>query len=471
MTGTYVTNHRSSDSVLPQLTDDIFFSPDDARYIGYDSDNSVQGRPREIRFTRLLISDFAHAHGSTPAETNGFVMRNSTQATVGVQKWSPSWFLAGSGWKTDATAEPKEVVFRGEVQTVQGTAAPTGNYTISASVGGGAYAAVMAITSGGELQLNPGNATTAVIKGYQADGASAVGVALDTNAAYSNAGSKLFSIRNNGNEYVAVTFDGALKLDYAHARGTTYTEEKGSIVLRNSTAAAAGAQQASGSVWQAAQGWKTDATAASVECLYHSEVLPIQGAAAPTAELQWYGKIGGGADTRLMALNSGGRLEATGGFYTTASGFALQLDSGQVVLDTLGSTYYGVTAYTRGIRCENTGGAMHFVHSNRTDGANNVCMFSTYVKSTPATNADTMRVHAFGHSVAGGPGTFNEKFAVLLNGTVKLGTAHDADSQPTNVGAGQIVYFSNGDAGNPCLAVHNGTSYLRVVLGAAVASS
>ena len=34
-----------------------------------------------------------------------------------------------------------------------------------------------------------------------------------------------------------------------------------------------------------------------------------------------------------------------------------------------------------------------------------------------------------------------------------------------------VVYCSNGDAGNPCLAVSNGTNWLRVALGAAVAAS
>lgn len=34
-----------------------------------------------------------------------------------------------------------------------------------------------------------------------------------------------------------------------------------------------------------------------------------------------------------------------------------------------------------------------------------------------------------------------------------------------------IVYCSNGNSGSPCLAVSNGTSWLRVALGAAVSAS
>lgn len=43
---------------------------------------------------------------------------------------------------------------------------------------------------------------------------------------------------------------------------------------------------------------------------------------------------------------------------------------------------------------------------------------------------------------------------------------------PTAVGAtGSIVYVSNGNAGSPCLGVSNGTNWLRIALGAAVAAS
>ena len=36
---------------------------------------------------------------------------------------------------------------------------------------------------------------------------------------------------------------------------------------------------------------------------------------------------------------------------------------------------------------------------------------------------------------------------------------------------GRIIYVSNGAAGQPCLAYSNGTSWLRIVFGAAVATS
>jgi hypothetical protein len=36
---------------------------------------------------------------------------------------------------------------------------------------------------------------------------------------------------------------------------------------------------------------------------------------------------------------------------------------------------------------------------------------------------------------------------------------------------GRIIYVSNGAAGSPCLAYSNGTNWLRITLGAAVAAS
>lgn len=40
-----------------------------------------------------------------------------------------------------------------------------------------------------------------------------------------------------------------------------------------------------------------------------------------------------------------------------------------------------------------------------------------------------------------------------------------------NNAEGDVVYCSNGDAGDPCLAVYNGTDWLRVSLGSAIATS
>lgn len=41
----------------------------------------------------------------------------------------------------------------------------------------------------------------------------------------------------------------------------------------------------------------------------------------------------------------------------------------------------------------------------------------------------------------------------------------------SNIAEGDVVYCSDGDSGNPCLAVYNGTDWLRISLGTAIASA
>ena len=42
---------------------------------------------------------------------------------------------------------------------------------------------------------------------------------------------------------------------------------------------------------------------------------------------------------------------------------------------------------------------------------------------------------------------------------------------PANGTTGRMIYVSDGDGGNPCLAVDNGTNWLRVNLGSAVSAT
>ena len=42
---------------------------------------------------------------------------------------------------------------------------------------------------------------------------------------------------------------------------------------------------------------------------------------------------------------------------------------------------------------------------------------------------------------------------------------------PSNGTTGRIVFVSDGDGGNPCLAVDNGSNWLRINLGSAVSAT
>lgn len=108
------------------------------------------------------------------------------------------------------------------------------------------------------------------------------------------------------------------------ALGVTSTD---GLVLRNSTVAAAGAQQMSPRLRFDGFGWKTDATAASQAVSFITELLPVQGAAAPTANLLWKYAVNGGAYSTMLTLSSIGRLTsaeqiiAGTDFYATTGGF------------------------------------------------------------------------------------------------------------------------------------------------------
>ena len=80
------------------------------------------------------------------------------------------------------------------------------------------------------------------------------------------------------------------------------------ISLKNSTPAAAGAQQTSPVLRLSGNGWKTDATAGSMRVDWVGYVLPVQGTAAPSATLIFASSINNGAITTRFQLTSAGAL-------------------------------------------------------------------------------------------------------------------------------------------------------------------
>lgn len=71
-----------------------------------------------------------------------------------------------------------------------------------------------------------------------------------------------------------------------------------------------------------------------------------------------------------------------------------------------------------------------------------------------------------------GPGKIGSKsITVALDDAVRLDTFTVAQLPAAADHTGKMVRVSNGDAGNPCLALSNGTNWLRIALGAAVATS
>src|SRR3990167_742703 len=103
-----------------------------------------------------------------------------------------------------------------------------------------------------------------------------------------------------------LTSTGPISESDALALGTTPTM---GMAVENTTAAAAGAQQISTSFDWVGQGWKTNATAASQEVRFRADVLPVQGAAAPTGTWRLGVQVAGGAITYPLTVSS---AEGTG---------------------------------------------------------------------------------------------------------------------------------------------------------------
>ena len=99
--------------------------------------------------------------------------------------------------------------------------------------------------------------------------------------------------------------------------------------LVNATLAAAGAQQYSPMLVMSGQGWKTDAVAASQAVDFAWQVVPVQGAAAPTGTMTFYSRVNGGAWGARAYLYSSGNFQAEGNIYTGGGGniFAITLTS------------------------------------------------------------------------------------------------------------------------------------------------
>jgi len=98
---------------------------------------------------------------------------------------------------------------------------------------------------------------------------------------------------------------------------TTQSLTRG-LLLENATAATVGAQKISPALRLSGKGWKTNATAASQDVSFLIDVLPVQGAAAPTGNLQISTSINGGSILKSAQFGSDGDFQT----FIPASGLA-----------------------------------------------------------------------------------------------------------------------------------------------------
>jgi hypothetical protein len=150
-------------------------------------------------------------------------------------------------------------------------------------------------------------------------------------------GSEL-QFRSSGSAFGAVTGSSvsgsAITLGDAEAMGVTSTPL---MTLRNTTAAAAGAQQVSPSLVLEGRGWRTNATAQSQTVRFRQNVLPVQGAASPTATWRLQSEVNeSGTWVDGLQVQTDGRILAQAGTgypqYTAegATGFGFRVASDRV---------------------------------------------------------------------------------------------------------------------------------------------
>jgi hypothetical protein len=139
-------------------------------------------------------------------------------------------------------------------------------------------------------------------------------------------GSEL-QFRSSGSALGAVTRSSvsgsAITLGDAEAMGVTSTPL---MTLRNTTAAAAGAQQVSPSLVLEGRGWRTNATAQSQTVRFRQNVLPVQGAASPTATWRLQSEVNGDGTwgDRLLVPSTGPSV-VRGGLNIVHFGSSLQI--------------------------------------------------------------------------------------------------------------------------------------------------
>ena len=123
------------------------------------------------------------------------------------------------------------------------------------------------------------------------------------------------------------------------------------LLLTNTTAAAAGAQQWSPAIQLTGQGWKTNATAESQTVDWRIENVPVQGAANPTTNLTISSQVNAGGYTTRLTLKSGGQLVIAGNgayddeaiqFSTANAGIYAITSGARIIFQSSGSIPLGV---------------------------------------------------------------------------------------------------------------------------------
>ena len=150
------------------------------------------------------------------------------------------------------------------------------------------------------------------------------------------------------------------------------------------------------------------------------------------------------ADSILVSIN--GVMQTPTVDYTV-SGTTISFTSTPLTTDIIQVRFIASTASVTGIQNGNSSILINATSGNAVttiNGVSNVAVF-----------ADT--------------GLFVTNFSAAANLALPVYTVAAANAL-SGISTGQLIYVSNGDSGNPCLAVYSGGAWLRIALGATIST-
>jgi hypothetical protein len=252
------------------------------------------------------------------------ILSNTTAAALGAQQWSPAIRFQGFGWGTTAgTSQAVDWrIYSTAVQglvpstslnfacSIAGAAFPAAASSQLAIFGDGALYTVSTINSGGGLVAAAGNV-----------------ISFSGRARFSSPADGIFTMANTGyTDFTRLNFGGTTSSFPAIARSTTFLDHvladasgpcgiscgqnaigntpTDSLIIKNTTAAANGAQQFSPAIRLQGFGWGTTA-GTSQATDWRIYVTPIQGL-VPTGSLLFDVSIAGAAFANQSSLSSAG---------------------------------------------------------------------------------------------------------------------------------------------------------------------
>lgn len=200
---------------------------------------------------------------------------------------------------------------------LRGTTSGTVTFTVAAAAGTWTMTLPTSAGSSGQVLQTDGVGVTSWVAsgGGITIGTTAITSGTTTRILYDNAGVVGEYTLTGTGTVVAMQTDPTLLNTATLTRTAIGVTSADGVILTNTTAAAAGAQQYSPRLRLTGAGWKTNATAASQVTDWIVENQPTQGAATPLNDLVFSSQVAAGGYSESFRLMRGGNVSASTATY------------------------------------------------------------------------------------------------------------------------------------------------------------